>query len=87
MTTEEFGHEVCDVFDFGPADRRLHAELGGLFSRETYTEFSTKLYRSALSLVCGLEARPKTMGLIAFTQLVATTYNSFARQFLVRRSQ
>jgi len=87
ITTEEFVHDVLEIFEFGTEDKTLYIELSGLFSRDTYTEFSTKLYRSALELTCGPEARVEAMGLTAFTQLVALTYNSLAKQFLVRKPQ
>jgi len=87
MTTEEFVREIFEIFDFGSEDKSLYKELTSLFSRDTYTQFSTKLYRAALVKTCGLEAQPGALGLTAFMQLVALTYNSFARQFLVRQPQ
>jgi hypothetical protein len=87
ITTDEFLLEVFEIFEFGSEDKKRYNELAGLFSRDTYTEFSTKLYRSALELTCGPEAQPGAMGLTAFTQLVALTYNSLATQFLVRKPQ
>jgi len=87
ITTEEFLHDVFEIFEFGSEDKDLYNELASLFSRDTYTEFSTKLYRSALELTCGPEAQAEAMGLTAFTQLVALTYNSLAKQFLVRQPQ